>query len=74
MSTLDEKLEQPPTTTSDVAKCKLKHLKLRWGVEGSADWRKAELVQVRSMGYVEHWHRDGPGDDAWWSCIERRKE
>lgn len=74
MSDLAEKLEQPHTAGGLLARQKLKHLKVRWGVVEPEDWRKVELIQVRAMDEIEYWSRhSGVGEDAEFQLIEKRK-
>ncbi len=69
----EEKTAAPPQSTDTTARCRLHHLKQRWGVMVE-DWRKVELVQVRSMDEIETWSKEsGTGEDAWFVLREKRK-
>ncbi len=69
---LEEKLAVP-VAGDGIARCKLKHLKKRWGVEVT-EWLKAELICVNGMDDVEIWSKhSGTGDEAEFQLIERRK-
>ncbi len=75
VSSMDEKLEAPTTKPGDLAECKLKHLRNRWGVV-DAHWHKApQIVYVDCMGVRETWEHWGHerGEDATYHLTAREK-